>query len=74
MKIEEMQKGTRLWSVKHAAAELDLSPHTLRRWIFQGRLPCVRLGRRVLIDPVDIEQLIRDNRSEPPTFFTHGRG
>jgi excisionase family DNA binding protein len=68
MKSEDI-KGSRLWSIKHAADELSLSPHTLRRWIFQGRLPCVRLGRRCLLDPADIERFIAEHRSEPAGLF-----
>jgi excisionase family DNA binding protein len=40
-----------LLSVPEAASLLRLSPHTLYRWVFQGRVPTVRLGRRLLFDP-----------------------
>jgi len=47
-----------LLSLKEGAKELKLSIHTLRAWIYQKRLPCVRLGRRVLLRKQDLEELV----------------
>ena len=48
----------RLLSVYEAAEILNLKPVTLRAWIAQRRMGCVRLGRRVLIPLNEIERLI----------------
>jgi excisionase family DNA binding protein len=43
--------------LKVAARRLDVSPHTLRAWaIYQRRLPYLRLGRRILFRPCDLDQ------------------
>jgi excisionase family DNA binding protein len=50
-----------LLNLKEGAQELRLSIHTLRAWVFQKRLPVVRLGRRVLLRREDLENLINKN-------------
>lgn len=51
-----------LLSVSRAAEALGLSPWTIRKYISDGLIRCVRIGRRVLIEPEEIERLIRQNR------------
>ena len=46
-------------SVAEAAAQLGVSVRSIRYLIATGRLAHVRLGRRVLIRSVDLEQLVR---------------
>ncbi len=53
-----------LLNLKEGAKELKLSIHTLRAWVFQKRLPFVRLGRRVLLRREDLENLINENLVE----------
>ena len=55
-------------SVKDAAQSLGLSPYTLRNWIKHGKLPSVRLGKRVMLEPAMIEQLISKGRTEVAGF------
>ena len=52
---------TELLNLRDGASELKLSIHTVRSWIFQKKLPCVRLGRRVLLRREDLENLIKRN-------------
>ena len=52
----------RLLSIDEAAARLGVSKYTLRAWLFQRRLPHVKLGRRVLIDPCDVDRFIEASR------------
>ena len=40
-----------LWSLSDAARATSLSVRLIQRLIAEGRLPCVRIGRRVLLDP-----------------------
>jgi excisionase family DNA binding protein len=58
----------RLLSVDEAAACLGVSKYTLRGWLFQRRLPFVKLGRRVLLDPADVQRFLEANRVEAVSF------
>ena len=49
--------------VKEAAAALGLSPWTLRQYIRQGKLKAVRIGRRVLIEPSELQKLVEQGRT-----------
>lgn len=48
--------------IKDAALALSISPWTVRKYIARGIIPCVRIGRRVLVEPAEIEALIQRNR------------
>jgi len=50
-----------LLNLKEVASELRISIHTVRAWVFQRRVPVVRLGRRVLIKRADLENLVTRN-------------
>ncbi|MBZ5635164.1 MAG: helix-turn-helix domain-containing protein [Acidobacteriia bacterium] len=50
--------------VKEAAARLGVSHWAVRQWIKQGKLRAVRLGRRVLIEPAELERLVEQGRTE----------
>jgi excisionase family DNA binding protein len=54
----------RLLNVAQAAEKLSISPHTIRAWIFQKKLPYVRLGRRIGLRPEDIDSFIERNLIE----------
>jgi excisionase family DNA binding protein len=41
---------------------LSLSPWTIRRYITDGKLKTVRLGRRVLIEPSELQRLVEEGR------------
>ena len=45
-------------TVAEIAATLRLNQQTIRNWIDQGRLPAIRIGRRVRIKRSDFEQLL----------------
>ncbi|MBI3329656.1 MAG: helix-turn-helix domain-containing protein [Nitrospinae bacterium] len=53
-----------LLKAKEAAQLLNLSENTIRQWIWQRRLPVVRLGRAVRLRREDLEQLIARNHEE----------
>lgn len=50
-----------LLSVREVAAKLSLSTHCIRSWLFQGKLPHVRLGRRIAFRPQDIDSFVEKN-------------
>jgi excisionase family DNA binding protein len=49
-----------LWTVNEVAKRLALRPSTIRKFIFQRRLPVVRLGRAVRVRESDLARLIAD--------------
>jgi len=53
-----------LLDLREGAKEMKISIHPLRVWIYQKRLPFVRLGRRVLLRREDIEDFIKKNLVE----------
>jgi excisionase family DNA binding protein len=50
---------TELLSPRRAAEVYDCTEHGIRKWIRQGRLPAVKIGRLVRIRKVDLEAAIR---------------
>ena len=53
-----------LLTLPEASAFLRLSEKSIRRLIAARRLPCVRLGRRVLFDRSDLLRWVRAHREE----------
>jgi len=51
-----------LLSIAETADRLGVSPKTVRRQIAAGDLPAHRIGRRVLIDPRDLDLFLFDRR------------
>lgn len=49
----------RLLSIDQAAQYLSISTRMVRTWVSGGRLPIVRLGRRVLVDKERLDELIK---------------
>jgi excisionase family DNA binding protein len=54
----------KLISFAEGAARLGVSKHTVRGWLRKGVFPYIRLGRRVLLSPIDVEKFIASNRVE----------
>jgi len=55
-------QARRLVGVGEAAAMLNMSVCSLRRLIWAGRLPAVRLTRRVQVDLRDLDRLIEASK------------
>ena len=49
--------------LKDAASSIGLSVWTLRGWIRSGKLRCVRLGRRVMVEPAELKRLVAEGRA-----------
>jgi excisionase family DNA binding protein len=47
-----------LMTLQETATSLKVSPHTVRKWVREGRLQPVRLCRRLLFAPASIDRLI----------------
>jgi len=55
----------KLMDVAQAAKVMDVHPATLYRWARQRKVPCVRIGSRVIrFDPTAIEKYIQANSVE----------
>ena len=52
----------RLYSVPEAAEYLGRSIWSIRELIWNGSIPCVRMGRRVHLDIIDLDQWIERNK------------
>ncbi len=57
----------RLFDIKTAASLLSLSPWTVRKLIKAGKLRPVRLGRRVLLEPVELQRFVDEAKAEKRT-------
>lgn len=54
----------RLYSVKEAGKYLGRSAWAIRHLIWEGHLPQVRQGRRVMVDVVDMDRFIEKYKRE----------
>ena len=52
----------RLYSVTEAAEYLGRSVWSVRELIWGGKLPCVKVGRRIHLDIVDLDRWIEQNK------------
>ncbi len=57
--MEQLAMGLR-----QAAEAVGLSHWTLRAYIRQGKIRGLKIGRRVLIEPSELERLVRQGRIE----------
>jgi excisionase family DNA binding protein len=55
----------RLLTVKQAAQYLAVSVSTLYGWVWQHRIPFVKMGRSLRFDLTELEQFIDSNRVPP---------
>jgi excisionase family DNA binding protein len=58
----------RLLRLSEFASVLRLTPSCVRRWISQGRVTSVRIGRRLVIPRTEIERLIRQGTRPAQTI------
>jgi excisionase family DNA binding protein len=50
-----------LMSVEKAAETLGISPWTVRAYLREGKLQPVRIGRRVLLQPTELERFVNES-------------
>ncbi len=53
-----------LMDVPAASRFLSVSPYTVRFWLRTGRLTAVRLGRRVLFEPCELQRFCAEQTRE----------
>ena len=49
-------------TIPAAAARLGVSRFTVRAWLYQGRLPYFKLGRRVVLSASDVDAFLLARR------------
>ncbi len=62
----EQPDDIQLLNIAEAARFLSVSPSTLYGWVWQRRIPFVKLGRAVRFDKADLEEYIDRNKVHPP--------
>lgn len=58
-------EGSRWLSVQAAAAELEVTPRTIYRFINDGKLAAYRIGRVYRILRTDLEEFLRSSALQP---------
>ena len=53
-----------LINYKQASQYLRIAPTTLRRWVMQGKIPYIKLGRSVRFNPEELNRWLQE-RSIP---------
>jgi excisionase family DNA binding protein len=56
---------TRLLDIRQAAQFLLIAESTLYGWVWQKRIPFIKVGRRVRFDLLDLERFLESNRYRP---------
>ncbi|HXG66629.1 MAG TPA: helix-turn-helix domain-containing protein [Blastocatellia bacterium] len=59
-KIEQASDAERAYGVESAAALLDISAWTIRKWVSEGRIRSVKLGTRRVIPATEIRRLVTE--------------
>lgn len=57
-----MKQRPNLLDVHGAARRLGVSAWTVRELIWAGRLPYIRVGRLIRVDPRDLNRFVEQNR------------
>lgn len=52
-------------TIREAALFLSVSVSTLYGWVWQRRIPFVKIGRALRFDPQDLDAFIRANKQIP---------
>ncbi len=53
----------RLYSIPEAGQYLGRTKWAIREMIYAGKIPCIRDGRRMLLDINDMDRWIEENRT-----------
>lgn len=60
----EARIDSRKLDLTQGASLLGVSPHTLRSWTRERRIPFHRCGRRIVFAVTDLDRFLADNRVE----------
>ena len=62
MEMRILNREVRLIGIDDAAKFLSISTSTLYGWVWQRRIPFIKIGRAVRFDLGDLERFIQANR------------
>jgi excisionase family DNA binding protein len=62
----------RLLSVKETAERLSCSPAAVRKWLYQRRLPRVKVGRLTRVRPRDLDAFVAQGADRQPRTMGAG--
>ncbi len=62
-----------LLTVEEAAKQLSCSPAAIRKWLYQRRLPCVKVGRLTRLRLEDVERVASIGLESRASDGTHPR-
>ena len=65
LKAIEAISAPRLLTVQEAARYLAVSVSTLYGWVWQRRVPFVKVGRALRFDLDDLKKFVEDNKQHP---------
>lgn len=54
-----------LWNIRQLAEATGLSVYTIYTWVSQRKIPYVKVGKRVMFDPVEIRHWIEEHKVRP---------
>jgi len=57
--------GVKFYTVKEVAKELQKSPSTVRRYIYEGHLGAIQIGRDLLIPEKELFEFLRKSANKP---------
>jgi len=60
--VNSTQHSKRLYTIKEAGIYLGRSVYSVRELIWDGKLPCVRVGRRIQLDIRDLDEFIKKHK------------
>lgn len=64
----------RLMTVQEAARYLAVSASTLYGWVWQRRIPFIKMGSALRFDPHDLEMFVEANKQHPRPEFSNAGG
>jgi excisionase family DNA binding protein len=72
--MEEMTSRERLLTIREAAQYLAVSVSTLYGWVWQRRIPFVKIGRALRFDLHDLAAFIEANKQTPRKAVPNSNG
>lgn len=63
-----------VFQLKAAAQILNLSPWTLRRWCYDGKVNYTKMGKLVMVSREELDRVLQQGVSAPPRTPTTAKG
>ena len=53
-------KEDRLYTVRDLAEKMGVTEHTVRRWVKEGKITTIRVGKKLMFTKEDIKKLLEN--------------